>query len=65
MIDQEKYKKIYDLAVYEVESMDMETLEHSLTIWLIDYYSSEDGQEDFDTNYAEMKRVTGEYEGEE
>ena len=65
MIDQEKYKKICDLAVYEVESMDMETLEHSLTIWLIDYYSSEDGQEDFDTNYAEMKRVTGEYEGEE
>jgi len=54
-----KKEQISELVEYLLESMDMETLESFVRENLTEYYSSEDGQTDFENNYAEMKEING------
>ena len=53
-------EQISELVEYILESMDMETLESFVRENLTEYYSSEDGLDDFENNYAEMKEIKGE-----
>ena len=52
-------EQISELVEYILESMDMETLESFVRENLTEYYSSEDGQNYFENNYAEMKEIKG------
>ena len=52
-------EQISELVEYILESMDMGTLESFVRENLTEYYSSEDGQTDFENNYAEMKEIKG------
>ncbi len=52
-------EQISELVEYILEGMDMETLESFVRENLTEYYSSEDGQTDFENNYAEMKEIKG------
>ena len=52
-------EQISELVEYILESMDMETLESFVRENLTEYYSSEDGLDDFENNYAEMKEIKG------
>ena len=52
-------EQISELVEYILESMDMETLESFVRENLTEYYSSEDGLDDFENNYAEMKEIIG------
>ena len=52
-----KEEKIEELAEWVVEHMDMSALESYALEQLEEYYSSEDGLDDFENNYAEMKEV--------
>ena len=54
-----KEEKIEELAEWIVESMDMSALESYAKEQLEEYYSSEDGQTDFENNYANMKEIKG------
>ena len=54
-----KEEKIEELAEWIVESMDMSALESYAKEQLEEYYSSEDGQTDFENNYADMKEIKG------
>jgi hypothetical protein len=54
-----KKDKIEELAEWIVESMDMSALESYAKEQLEEYYSSEDGQTDFENNYADMKEIKG------
>ena len=55
-----KEEKIEELTEWIVESMDMSALESYVRNHLNEYYSSDDGVEDFENNYAEMKEIKGE-----
>ena len=52
-------EQISELVEYILEGMDMETLESFVRENLTEYYSSEDGLDDFENNYAEMKEIKG------
>ena len=54
-----KEEKIDELTDWIVESMDMSALESYVRNHLNEYYSSDDGVEDFENNYAEMKEIIG------
>jgi len=54
-----KAEQIEQLVEYIVEAMDMSALENYAKQQLEEYYSSPEGVEDFNTNYAEMKEVMG------
>ena len=54
-----KEEKIEELAEWIVESMDMSALESYAKEQLEEYYSSEDGLDDFENNYANMKEIKG------
>jgi len=53
-----KEEQIEELVEWIIESMDVGALENYATQQL-EYYNSPDGEEDFDTNYAEMKEIKG------
>ena len=52
-----KEEKIEELSEWIVEHMDMSELESYARQQLEEYYSSEDGLDEFENNYAEMKEV--------
>jgi|TARA_B110000263_G_scaffold156145_1_gene135597 hypothetical protein len=52
-----KEEKIEELAEWIVESMDMSALESYAREQLEEYYSSDEGLDDFETNYTEMKKI--------
>lgn len=54
-----KEEKIDELTDWIVEAMDMSALESYVRNHLNEYYSSDDGVEDFENNYAEMKEIIG------
>jgi len=54
-----KEEQIEELVEWIIESMDVGALENYATQQLEYYYNSPDGEEDFDTNYAEMKEIKG------
>ena len=54
-----KEEKIEELSEWIVEHMDMSALESYAKEQLEEYYSSDDGQTDFENNYAEMKEIKG------
>jgi hypothetical protein len=54
-----KEEKIDELTEWIVESMDVSALENYAKQQLEEYYASDAGVEDFDTNYAEMKEIKG------
>ena len=54
-----KEEKIEELAEWIIEHMDMSALESYAKEQLEEYYSSDDGQTDFENNYAEMKEIKG------
>jgi len=59
MTEQTKEEKIDELTEWIVESMDVSALENYAKQQLEEYYASDAGVEDFDTNYAEMKEIKG------
>ena len=54
-----KEEKIEELSEWLVEHMDVSELESYAKQQLEEYYSSDDGQTDFENNYAEMKEIRG------
>ena len=54
-----KEQKIKELIEYIVDAMDTETLVSFVKENLAEYYGSDDGADDFDTNYQEMKKIMG------
>ena len=55
-----KEEKIEELSEWIVEHMDMSELESYARQQLEEYYSSDDGLDDFENNYTEMKEIKGE-----
>lgn len=55
-----KEEQIDQLVEWIVEAMDMSELEAYTRQTLREYYSSDDGVEDFEENYANMKEIKGE-----
>ena len=54
-----KEEKIEELTEWIVEHMDMSELESYAPLQLEEYYSSDDGLDDFENNYTEMKEIKG------
>ena len=54
-----KEEKIEQLVEYIVESMDMSALESFVKENLTEYYDSNNGEDDFENNYLEMKEIMG------
>jgi len=55
-----KEEKIEEqLVEYIVESMDMSALESFVKENLTEYYGSNNGEDDFENNYLEMKEIMG------
>ena len=54
-----KEEKIEQLVEYIVESMDMSALESFVKENLTEYYGSNNGEDDFENNYLEMKEIMG------
>jgi len=54
-----KEEKIEQLVEYIIDAMDMSALVNYAQQCLADYYASPEGQEDFNTNYLEMKEIIG------
>ena len=54
-----KEEKIEELTEWIVEHMDMSELESYARQQLEEYYSSDDGLDDFEINYTEMKEIKG------
>ena len=52
-------ENIEELVEYIVESMDMSALESFVKENLTDYYCTDEGWDDFQTNYLEMKEIKG------
>jgi hypothetical protein len=52
-----KEEQIEQLVEWIIDSMDMGTLESYVKEHLEDYYNSPEGEEDFNTNYAEMLEI--------
>ena len=56
----EKTKEnIEELVEWIVDSMDVSALESFVRENLTDYYNSDDGMDDFNNNYLEMKEIVG------
>jgi len=54
-----KEEKIDELTEWIVEAMDVSALENYAKQQLSEYYASDAGVEDFDTNYTEMQEIKG------
>jgi hypothetical protein len=54
-----KEQKIEELVEYIVEGMDVATLETFVKENLAEYYNSDDGADDFEVNYLEIKNLMG------
>ena len=52
-----KEEQIEQLVEWVIDSMDMSALESIVQEYLEEYYNSPEGEEDFNTNYAEMLEV--------
>ena len=52
-------ENIEELVEWIVDAMDVSALEAFVKENLTDYYSSDDGMEDFEHNYLEMKEIVG------
>ena len=50
-------EQIAELTEWEVEHMDIDELASYVKQQLEEYYASEDGLDDFENNYAEMKEI--------
>ena len=59
MTELTKQEKIEQLVEWIVDSMDVSALESFVRVNLTDYYSSDDGMDDFENNYANMKEIVG------
>ena len=55
-----KEEQIEELVEYIVEAMDISERENYAKQQLEEYYNSPEGEEDFNTNYAEMLEIRGE-----
>ena len=60
MIDTTKEEKNEQLVECLLDAMDVSALESFVRENLTDYYRSDDGVDDFETNYLEMKEIVGE-----
>ena len=52
-------ENIEELVEWIVDTMDVSALEAFVKENLTDYYSSDDGMDDFENNYANMKEIVG------
>jgi hypothetical protein len=52
-------ENIEELVEWIVDAMDVSALESFVRENLTDYYSSDDGMDDFENNYANMKEIVG------
>jgi len=52
-------ENIEELVEWIVDTMDVSALESFVKENLTDYYSSDDGMDDFENNYANMKEIVG------
>jgi len=52
-------ENIEELVEWIVDAMDVSALESFVKENLTDYYNSDDGMEDFEHNYLEMKEIVG------
>ena len=52
-------ENIEELVEWIVDAMDVSTLESFVKENLTDYYNSDEGMDDFQTNYLEMKEIVG------
>jgi len=52
-------ENIEKLVEWIVDAMDVSALESFVKENLTDYYNSDDGMEDFEHNYLEMKEIVG------
>ena len=52
-------ENIEELVGWIVDAMDVSALESFVRENLTDYYGSNDGIDDFETNYLEMKEIVG------
>ncbi len=52
-------ENIEELVEYIVDAMDVSALESFVKENLTDYYCSDEGWDDFQTNYLEMKEIKG------
>jgi len=52
-------ENIEELVEWIVDAMDVSALESFVRENLTDYYNSDDGMEDFQINYLEMKEIVG------
>ena len=52
-------ENIEELVEWIVDAMDVSALESFVRENLTDYYNSDEGMDDFQTNYLEMKEIVG------
>jgi len=52
-------ENIEELVEWIVDTMDVSALEAFVKENLTDYYSSDDGMDDFENNYTNMKEIVG------
>ena len=52
-------ENIEELVEWIVDTMDVSALEVFVKENLTDYYSSDDGMDDFENNYTNMKEIVG------
>ena len=52
-------ENIEELVEWIVDAMDLSALESFVKENLTDYYCSDDGWDDFQTNYSQMKEIVG------
>ena len=52
-------ENIKELVEWIVDAMDVSALEAFVKENLTDYYSSDDGMDDFENNYTNMKEIVG------
>ena len=52
-------ENIEELVEWIVDSMDVSALESFVRENLTDYYNSDDGIDDFENNYTNMKEIVG------
>ena len=52
-------ENIEELVEWIVDAMDVSALESFVKENLTDYYNSDEGMDDFQTNYLEMKEIVG------
>ena len=59
MIELTKEQNIEELVEWIVDAMDLSALESYVKENLAAYYNSDDGTDDFNNNYLEMKEIIG------